>query len=307
VSDVDPAELPPQRVASESFEEDTVDVPPASTSKKPEREGLPPGYKMRADPHYVDLITSRRSERAASDLPRGSRKSERQAEPQFESAERADARLRGDRILGELAEDLATIDAAAGLLSGDASRMARRANIDIIRAEIWRASWLLRAHAIVDGTMRAAFRPKPLAAVLGQIRSGFAPECRLCSINLKVLANDWNAVVPMEESSVVAAVTGAIIATLGVLGQADDSQLVVHATTGAHELKSIEVMQDELAISPDVGARFFDASWAERPGGWVGGLGAAVAKQVAQQHGGEAVFLVGDRLGSTLRLNFSRG
>jgi hypothetical protein len=67
------------------------------------------------------------------------------------------------------------------------------------------------------------------------------------------------------------------------------------------------VTQDEVLVTPSEGGRFFDASWTDRPGGWIAGLGASVARAAAQQHGGDAVFLADEQHGSTVRLQFSRG
>jgi hypothetical protein len=52
--------------------------------------------------------------------------------------------------------------------------------------------------------------------------------------------------------------------------------------------------------------RFFDLAWADRPGGWLAGLGAITARAVAQQHGGNAVFQAGDRRGSLVRITFGK-
>ena len=46
---------------------DFESLQPAASEKKPEREGRPSGYQMRADAHYVDQLTSRRGERAYTD------------------------------------------------------------------------------------------------------------------------------------------------------------------------------------------------------------------------------------------------
>ena len=59
-----------------------------------------------------------------------------------------------------------------------------------------------------------------------------------------------------------------------------------------------------MLVSPGRSARFFDSAWTDRPGGWFAGLGATVAKVVAQQHGGDAVLLAGERRGSTLKITF---
>jgi hypothetical protein len=274
-------------------QEEAVAVP--ATSKKAEREGLPPGYRMRADAHYVEHLTSRRGERAHAE-PRGAP----------EMAERQEGRERSEKLLTQLAEDIATIESAIAGLAAETSRLSKRLNIDLIKSQVWRAGWALRANAILGGAYRTQIRPRPLGFLLGQVRSGWAAECRLASITLHVNASDWNAVVAVDELGLIAGVTGALVSTLGLIGQAEGAAITVNATASAGELRSVDVVQDEVLVGPGVGGRFFDASWADRPGGWFAGLGAVTARAVAHQHGGDAVFLAGEKHGSTVRLQLSR-
>jgi len=274
-------------------QEDGVAVP--APSKKAEREGLPPGYRMRADAHYVEHLTSRRGERAHADQ-RGAQ----------EIAERQDDRERSEKLLTQLAEDIATIESAIAGLSGETSRLSKRLNIDLIKSQVWRAAWSLRANAILGGAYRTQIRPRPLGFLLGQVRSGWAAECRLAGITLNVNASDWNAVVAVDELGLIAGVTGALVSTLGLIGQADGAAITVNAMAASGELRSVDVVQDEVLVAPSIGGRFFDASWADRPGGWFAGLGAATARAVAHQHGGDAVFLADEKHGSTVRLQLSR-
>jgi nitrogen-specific signal transduction histidine kinase len=102
----------------------------------------------------------------------------------------------------------------------------------------------------------------------------------------------------------VTGVTGAVFGTLGVAGRTDGVTVLVNASASAGELRSIEVTQDDVMVAPSIASRFFDPLWAERPGGWVGGLGASAARAVAQQQGGSAVFLAGERRGTVIRLSF---
>jgi hypothetical protein len=57
-------------------------------------------------------------------------------------------------------------------------------------------------------------------------------------------------------------------------------------------------------VPPSAGARFFDAAWTDRQGGWLACLAAGVTKAVPQRHGGDAVFLAGNQRGSTIRMTF---
>src|SRR5262245_62089037 len=190
---------------SESISEEPEDAAAApAPSRKAEREGLPPGYRMRADAHYVEQLTSRRGEKAIEQPRTLSESSERYA--------------RADQLLTQLAEDLATVESAVAGLSAETSRMAKRVNVDLIKSQIWRASWSLRANAILGGAHRGQIRPRPLGFLLGQVRSGWAAECRLAGITLHVHASDWNAVVAVDEASVVVGLTGALVSTLGLVG-----------------------------------------------------------------------------------------
>jgi hypothetical protein len=291
VSDVDPAEVSPRARAlrPDEYGPEADELAPSSKkSEKAEREGLPPGYRMRADAHYVENLTSRRGDRGLAEGPRP-------VEP-----------TRADRLLDQLAEDLGTIESAAQALAADGGRMARRVNTDLIKSQVWRAGWALRAHALLGGRHRAKLRPRPLGFLLGQIRGGWAAECRLAGVNFEVTASDWNAVVSVDEHSVIAGVSGAVIATLALIGDADDVSLSLQAVTSGGQLRAVDLIQSDVLVTPSEGGRFFDASWADRPGGWLAGLGAAVAKAAAQQHGGDAVFLTDEEIGSTVRMQFSK-
>jgi len=290
------------RPVGESFEEDAAE--PESTlpaRSKAEREGLPAGYRMRADAHYVDSLLSKRSEREAARARRGTDPVDLRADLD----EAREARDRHTRVFTQLSEDLGTIESVMGVLAADTSRVARRTNVDVIRAQTWRAAWMLRANTIVDGAHRQHIRPRPLGYVLGQVRTGFAPEGRLTGVRLEVHASDWEAVVAIDEASVIAAITGGLLTTIGLVGQSEGTVVKVAAIAAAGELRAVEISQDEVSVGSQV-MRFFDGSWTDRPGGWTAALGARVARVVSEQHGGEAVFVAGEPSGSILRLTFSR-
>ena len=262
-----------------------------SAQAKPEREGLPAGYRMRADAHYVEQLASRRAEKSA----------DADSEAQAEARER-----RTEKLLALLGDEIASIGTAASLLSVDGTSPARRLSLDLIRAQAWRASWLLRSYALIEGAPRAAARPRATSTLLEQIRQGLSPECRLAGVTLQMQASDWNGTVSVDEPSIVAGVTGAVIATLGVLGHAEGAVIRISVEASGGELRSIEVAQDDVTASPALGHRFADASWADRPGGFIAAIGALSTRAAAAQHGGSASIGVGERRGTTIRLNLTR-
>ena len=319
MSEIDPADGVAGGTAEipEEFTEDLETGAAGSRVKQPVREGLPSGYRMRADAHYVDQLSSRRAERpfdSAQGRQSVARVTEAAvSEPAVDFRERRDARerpfdsaqdRRADKAFAQLAEDVTSIESAAAVLAGDVSPMTRRANVDVIVAQAWRASWLLRAMAILDSSHRGHHRSRPLGFILTEVCNRLAAESRLAGFTLNVHASDWNAAVSVDEQALVTGVTGAVFGTLGVVGRTDGITVRVNASASAGELRSIEVTQDDVMVAPSIASRFFDPLWAERPGGWVGGLGASAARAVAQQQGGSAVFLAGERRGTVIRLNF---
>jgi hypothetical protein len=303
VSEIDPADIAAGGNAEipEEFAEDLETGAESPRLKKAVREGLPPGYKMRADAHYVDQLSARRADRQSA-----ARVTEvATSEPAVDLRERRDAReRRAEKAFAQLTEDVVSIESAAAVLAGDASPMARRANVDVIIAQAWRASWLLRAMAILDGSHRGHLRSRPLGFILTEVCNRLAAESRLSGFLLTVHASDWNAAVSVDEAGLVSGLTGAVFGTLGVVARPEGVTIRISASASAGELRSVEVTQEDVMVAPSIASRFFDPLWSERPGGWVAGLGASAARAVAQQQGGSAVFLAGERRGTTIRLNF---
>jgi len=145
---------------------------------KPEREGLPRGYRMRADPHYVDMISSSRSEKEKSSRAESGRARE----------EGATVRLDRDRrVFEQLAGDIAAIESASAMLGVETSPLARRVSLDLIRAQAARASWLVRAQALVSGhAPELAPHSRAISDVLAQVKDRLAAECRLVGVGLQV-------------------------------------------------------------------------------------------------------------------------
>ena len=314
MSEINPADLGVSGGSpnlSDEFSE-TADVETPTPVRKPEREGLPSGYRMRADSHYVDQLLTPRA--GGAEPARGSRRATvAPPEAAVERPENVVVRerretrdLRTDRLLGQLSEDLATVESSVATLTSGASPTARRVTLDLLRAHTWRAAWLVRAQMLPDAPVRTGVRPRPIGGVLSRLRDGFAAECRLNGLTLHVHAPDWNAAVAVDEQELMIALTGAIVSTIGLVGEGEGAIVKVTASAAGGELRTVEISQDEAVVPAPVAGRFFDPVWADRPGGWVSGFGAWTARTVAQRHGGDAALVMDDRRGSTIRLTFER-
>jgi len=261
-------------------------IPPArerGDQKKPIREGLPSNYRMRADTHYVDQLTSRRAD---STVQEGAR--------------------RTDALLGQVAQALATIESTATALGSDPTIVARRVNLDLIRSHAWRASWLIRADAIVRGGRQAQLRRRPLGSILGQLRTGFGPDCRLNGLTVHMHTSDWEAVVSVDEEVLITGIAAAIFATVDLLGAGEPGTITVSVVTSAGSPLTIAVTQHDALVQTGLDSRFFDASWHDRPGGWQAALAASTIRAAAKQHGGDAEFLITEQGGSSIQFTFGR-
>lgn len=274
-----------------------------SLSETPAREGLPPGFRMRADAHYVDLITSRRSEgpRDTAKPATKSRGADWDGDLGLEFPPEARVVDR-DVPLSHLTDDLATIQGAAALLANDASPLVRRVSLDLINMHASRAAWRLRADEVLSTRRLVDRRGCRLGALLTQIREALAPACRLNNVGLQIHASNWESVVSVDADVLEVGLTGAVLATIGLVRSDEWAAIRIHATDEDGELRTIDVIQEEVSVPEGLGRRFFDAANIDRPGGWAASLGAATAKAAAKLHGGDAMLVAGERRGSTLRL-----
>ena len=268
---------------------------------KTEREGLPPGYRMRADSHYVELLSSN----ARADRPR----TEGRPSRDLDVAQAVARTPRDRRVFDHLIEEISAIESAAAMLAGDSSALSRRVSLDLIKAQSARAAWLLRSQFFLAGPAPDAVpRTRPVGALLGQIRDRIASECRLVGVGLQVSAES-TATVTVDENAVSLGVTGAVMALLPLLSGTDGTviriEAIVEEDGDEDDLQAIEISQEPVALSQTARQRFFDADWLDRPGGWLAATGAAMAQASSERLGGRATMATGSRRGCTIRLGFA--
>ena len=268
---------------------------------KAEREGLPAGYRMRADPHYVELLSGGRGERTRSE----SRTAVRELDP----APQTNRSTRDRRVFDQLIEDISAIESAAAMLGSDASALSRRVSLDLIKAQAARASWMARSQALLAGAAADTLpRSRQVGVLLSQVRDRLSAECRLVGVGLQV-STDSQASVTIDDQLVTLGVSGAITALLpmlaGVEGAVIRIDAIVEDDGDEDVLEAVEISQDGIPVPPSARARFFEGEFVDRPGGWLAATGAAVAQSAAERLGGRATLVAGARRGCTIRLGFA--
>ena len=162
-----------------------------------------------------------------------------------------------------LTDDVAAIESAPAMLSGEATPLARRVGLDLIKAQSARAAWLLRAQAVLAGhDAEPMSRSHSIGDVLAGVRDGLAAECRLNGVGLQVTCES-RAAVTIDDTLVTAGVTGAVLSLAGLLTGLEGAGIRVDALVEVDgdedDLQSIEVSQETVAVSSSLKQRFFDA------------------------------------------------
>ena len=320
MSEFNPEDSGPRPVRATKPSTDLVEVlgPSFDRRRAPDREGLPAGYRMRADAHYVEQLTASRSAEPPGDKPAAPAADTgellAQLAADLDAVERRStgapppAPVVDHTLLQAILQEVAAIQSASTLLPVTQATLAERVAIDLVKAQAWRAAWLIRAAMLlqVEAPVQTV-RPggtsvlAPLGSVLAKVIDGFAPEARLNGFDLRVSGPAWHLSAPASEDALSCGITGAIVATLGILDGRSGQSIVLAATASATAV-SIHVSQYDVVLTEALRTRFFDRDWTTRPGGVAASMGALVVKAAAERHGGRAALVVHERAGSTIEL-----
>jgi hypothetical protein len=205
-----------------------------------------------------------------------------------------------------LSETLSTIQSALGMLTSRGTAMSHKVALELLTAETRRAAWQVRAAEILEQRPSSQLRRAVVGPLVTRVCEGFAAEARLKGIELMPEIPDWNVSAAIDEELFGCALSGAVLATMALVEQADRRTVAVAVRASADSSAGVDVTQNGTSLPGGGAGRFFDRSWIERPGGWSAALGAAVAKAVAERHGGDAILIAREGRGSTIRLTFGR-
>ena len=194
-----------------------------------------------------------------------------------------------------VARSLKTLALCADMVAADASSLSRTVATDLIRAEAWRSSCLLQAARAVRGEVFAATVPVPIRGLIDRVVKELVPEQRLRGFELEpeIDVPDGTVVIG-DEGLLVAAVSGAVLATLPIIEGRDNAGVRVAlrveagAQTGANQTVTIELGQTTAGAPDGWASRAFDPAWAERPGGGAAALAMLAVRAIAELHQGRA-------------------
>lgn len=259
---------------------------------RPTREGLPPGYRMRADRHYVDELTSENLRRQPPAV----------APPPPVVPERPAVAARSADLFKSLSEEFTAVESARRLLVDDGGAVARRAALDLIEVHTARAAWLVKASHFIETEAPQPDRRRPLGTLIDELVERFAPEGRLRGVALRARVDDRAYTARFDAQTLSVGLTGALVALLPFVNVDDEPALNVSASRSATSL-TVDIVHRSTRLDATSGERFFDGAWTMRPGGWPAALGVRALRRAVEHHGGTVVCEVGPGE-ARLRLTF---
>ena len=259
----------------------------ASPGLRP-REGLPVGFRMRHDAHYVEELTARSVQTQISRPDAVARSEQRSGDDTPAVQEGAGQWETVSRL-----EALATqVEAATryGFRSA--------AVVDAFRVELSRATRVARAAALIASPPVLTRREARAQEIVEQVVERMSTDCRLAGVPLRTIVESPGFRIPVDVPLIAQALEGTIDAALAMIEHAaagdrsfDASTtrltLRVHALTPRPALV-LELTQDSCPLSPTAVSRFFDAGFAARAGGVSSAVLVAAAARIVRLHGGRA-------------------
>ncbi len=233
------------------------------------RQGLPSGFRMRHDAHYVDELESRRrpSDATAPTLA-------------FPTSVPVTFALR------DMSQELEGVASCFNLVPTRGRPLRERMGLSLARVGVERNLRAFQALRVLLEDPPPEPRLMSLNAIIEHTVQGFAEELRLTgttvSLDLGEAPIRLNA-----DARMLSLAFQACVGTLVSLVEASNVEAGIHITSRTSEgLAVVEMRQDAFRLSADQFSRLADLEWSERPGGIPAGTALAAAARIAQAHGG---------------------
>lgn len=256
----------------DEFLDQYIESPPSAPSiEKPRaiRQGLPTGYRMRHDAHYVDELESKR----------------RPAENQG-PALAFPTSIPVTFALRDMSQELEGVASCFNLVVSKSRSLGERMGLSLARVGVERNMRAFQALRILLEDPAPEPRQVTLNTIVEHTVQGFEEELRLTGSRVSVDLSETAARLNVD-ARMLAIALQACVGMLVSMVEASHMEGSINITARvADGLASIEMRQDAYRLSADQFARLADLEWSERPGGIPAGIALAAAARIAQAHGG---------------------
>jgi hypothetical protein len=184
----------------------------------------------------------------------------------------------------ELDRSLAALAACPDLFGGPVSELAKRMTANLLRAEVWRTTWLVRAAAVLRGEISVTRGRIAVETLVGRVLQSVEAERCLRSVVLRRQLTLSHSHIVGDEDLLVCALSGVLMTTMRLIEGVSTSVSVIARLNPAGEF-IFSVTQD--GVSPP-------SAWSEpvprEPGfdrtDGFGAVALATARRIVETHHG---------------------
>jgi signal transduction histidine kinase len=187
----------------------------------------------------------------------------------------------------EIKNPLSTVQLNLQLLQEDIgpdnpaySRVASRLNT--VKNETFRLREILDDFLRFAGRIELEKKPVELGALLDELVDFYAPQAQLQRVQLRLQRPDVPVIVELDSRLIKQAVLNLMINGLQAMTEVG-GELILRLNADREEAR-IDVIDTGPGIAPDAVAKIFNAYYTTKRGGT--GLGLAMTKRIAEEHGG---------------------
>jgi signal transduction histidine kinase len=184
-------------------------------------------------------------------------------------------------VAHEVRNPLQSLTMLADVVAHEPDEQARRDTLAAIQQELALIEVVVRRLVDSGGDLKLVVRPQNLGALLQRCRRLHAPLAREGQVELQV--DEVDAPVQVDGALLRRAVENLLHNAIALLAAEGGGRVHLHVER-ADEHWRIHVDDDGQGVPEDQRERVFEAGVTDRPGG--SGLGLALARRVAQAHGG---------------------
>jgi signal transduction histidine kinase len=171
-----------------------------------------------------------------------------------------------------------------GPLNGDSDRLRNR--LSIVQRETSRLREILDDFLRYAGKLELDRRPVDLNAIVEELVDFFSPQAQLQHVQLRLRLNPRPVVAEVDAKVLKQALLNLMINAVQAIagsGQAG-AELILSVNSPMNHKVVIDVIDTGPGIPPDALDKIFQADYSTKKGG--AGLGLAMARRIAEEHGG---------------------